>query len=156
LPVYLPYYIADSVLNLPKTKDWLFDVAVEEARNQVEAEVDARLGKDLPPQIKKTLPSQDLKDFVGVYENPVYQNFTIRLEAGEGDRDEDMDHGENSTQGLGGKLHYKYATWDLALEHYHYDTFRFMVDTFGAHAQLLLTFTTSEDGKVSGLVCPSF
>ncbi|KAF9426475.1 hypothetical protein BGZ94_006462, partial [Podila epigama] len=155
LPVYLPYYIADSLLNLPKTKDWLLDVAVAESRKQKEHEAAAGLGTELPPQIKKTLPSRDLKDFVGVYENPVFQNFIIRLEAGEGHR-EDMDHGENSTQGFDGKLYYQYATWEGDLEHYHYDSFRFMVDAFGAHGRFLLTFTTSEDGQVSSLVCPGF
>ncbi|KAG0360603.1 hypothetical protein BG005_010299 [Podila minutissima] len=152
LPIFLPYYVADSLLNLPKTKDWLMDVAVADTQDiYTESEKIAK-GDHLPPQIKNTALSRDLKDYVGEYEHPYFQSVFVRLESSMVDKDGYAEHGDIE-QGSKSRLHFQYSTMVAQLEHYHYESFRAQLADFGVEAALLPTFTTGDDGQVNGVTC---
>ncbi|KAG0037259.1 hypothetical protein BGZ82_002858 [Podila clonocystis] len=87
LPIFLPYYINDSLLNLPKTKDWLMDIAVADTQNIYKEAEGLAKGSNLPPQIKNSTVSRDLKDYVGEYEHPYFNPIFVWLESSRADKD---------------------------------------------------------------------
>ncbi|KAG0287547.1 hypothetical protein BGZ96_008534 [Linnemannia gamsii] len=145
LVVAIPYYIADRVLNLPKTKDWLFEVAVQETRklyNVFGADNNPEiLDRFFPPRLQHKPPTRHLEGFAGEYTHPYAQTIHIRVEPGT------SEGGSTST------LACKLGAFDRTLDHYHYDSFRLQLlddlvdDTFAY--PLLLTFVASHDGMVS-------
>lgn len=152
LPIFLPYYVADSLLNLPKTKDWLMDVAVADTQDIYRESEKIAKGDHLPPQIKNTALSRDLKDYVGEYEHPYFQSVFVRLGSSMVDKDGYAEHGDIE-QGSKSRLHFQYSTMVAQLEHYHYESFRAQLADFGVEAALLPTFTTGDDGQVNGVTC---
>ncbi|KAF9431477.1 hypothetical protein BGZ76_000254 [Entomortierella beljakovae] len=134
LPNALPYYIADEVLGLPKTHDWIqrgIDITkiVYGQKPQV-------LTGGHPPQIKNAPMSHKLNDFAGVYTDLVYGDLPITLVKN--------DKGEE-------ELNFKLHVFENRLSHYHYDSFN-TTATYGATVlPVLVTFATGTDGKVSGL-----
>ncbi|KAG0014382.1 hypothetical protein BGZ82_001782 [Podila clonocystis] len=131
LPSLLFYYIADELLGLPKTEDWLFEAAVEDTRH-VYAHF-ARLAKgNLPERIENQPQSHPLSDYTGEYTHPVYGKITIRLEEG------------NS-------LFMNMSVYDHKLEHYHYESFTTMLHDFTVKFGLLFTFVTGSSGKVDSI-----
>lgn len=152
LPIYLPYYIADSLLNLPKTKDWLMDVAVTDTQKLYkEAEAEAR-GDYLPPQIKNTAVGRDLRHYVGEYEHPYYQPVLVRLESSMVDKDGHSAHSNTEQEGKS-HLQFQYSNLVAQLEHYHCESFRAQLVDFAFETALLPTFTTGYDGQVNGITC---
>ncbi|KAG0325766.1 hypothetical protein BG000_001687 [Podila horticola] len=141
----IPYYIADCVLNLPKTKDWLFEVAVQETRDLYKffgahnnPEI---LDSFFPPRLQQNPPTRLFEEFAGEYTHPYAQKILIRVEPGTSE--------EDSAPALACKL----GAFDRTLEHYHYDSFRLQLlddlidDTFAY--PLLLTFVAGHNGFVS-------
>ncbi|KAG0016905.1 hypothetical protein BGZ82_000898 [Podila clonocystis] len=149
LPIFLPYYIADSLLSLPKTKDWLMDVAVADTKKIYKGAVEIAEGNHLPPQIKNTAVSRDLKDYVGEYEHPYFQSVFIRLESSMVDKDGYAEHGDIE-QGSKSRLNFQYSNMVAQLEHYHYESFRAQLVDFTLEAAILPTFTIGDDGHVNG------
>lgn len=141
----IPYYIADRVLNLPKTKDWLFEVAVQETRDLYKifgADNNPEMLDSLfPPRLQHKPPTRPLENFAGEYTHPYAQKILIRVEPGTNE--------EDGAPVLACKL----GAFDRTLEHYHYDSFRLQLlddlidDTFAY--PLLLTFIAGHDGFVS-------
>ncbi|KAH7036071.1 beta-lactamase/transpeptidase-like protein [Linnemannia elongata] len=140
----IPYYIADRVLSLPKTKDWLFEVAVQETRDLYKifgADNNPEMLDSLfPPRLQHKPPTRLLENFAGEYTHPYAQKILIRVEPG-------------TNEGDGAPvLACKLGAFDRTLEHYHYDSFRLQLldnlidDTFAY--PLLLTFIAGHDGFV--------
>ncbi|KAG0058614.1 hypothetical protein BGZ89_001142 [Linnemannia elongata] len=135
LPFSLPYYIADGMLGLPITIEWLSDEnVVQETRESYEnVAEDLKGGDDLPERIENQPPSHALTDYAGVYTHPVYDTITIRLEEADG------------------CLHLKMRTFDSKVEHYHFELFTALFREFGVKSFVLLTFVTASNGRVEGL-----
>ncbi|KAI1317590.1 hypothetical protein EDD11_008160 [Mortierella claussenii] len=137
LPTYVPCYLADEILNLPRTQDWMGQVAVNSTLEQYHALAKARQGK-FPPQIKNKPTTHSLHQYAGVYSNPLFGNFSITME-------------RNETDGVSKKgLHMHFKIFQGPLEHYHFDSFIFVLDMWSIKNREMLTFTTGEDGKVEG------
>ncbi|GJJ78219.1 hypothetical protein EMPS_10578 [Entomortierella parvispora] len=141
----IPYYIADRVLQLPKTEDWLFDVAVKETRDLYRifgADNNPEILDSLfPPRLQDRPPTRLLEEFAGEYTHPYSQKIHVRVAPATGAVD-----GESA-------LSCKFGAFDRTLEHYHYNTFRLQLlddlldDTFAY--PLLLTFVAGHNGLVS-------
>ena len=143
----IPYYIADRVLNLPKTKDWLFEVAIQETRDLYRffgADNNPEiLDSRFPPRLQHKPPTRPLEEFAGEYTHPYAQKILVRVEPGT------SKEGGSGASALACKL----GPFDRTLEHYHYDSFRLqplddLVDDTFAYP-LLLTFVAGHDGLVS-------
>ncbi|KAF9568138.1 hypothetical protein EC968_002996 [Mortierella alpina] len=133
LPNYLHFYLADEVLDLPRTRDWTHQVAPEMTAyffNQT-----AQLARgDFPPRQMNKPASHPLIQYTGEYSHPLFAGeVTITLE----------DDTNN--------LHFHFTTFNSKMEHYHFETFVFVLDLWSSKESQLLTFITGEDGEVSGL-----
>lgn len=135
----LPYYIADSVLGLRPTQDWLFDIAVAKTRDEYDNDAKSARGEEFPKQIRNRPSNRALEDYVGVYEHPVYGAFDVALKRGSGKEDWGKP-----------RLVCSFATFiDSPVEHYHYETFRVHLTMFTIDEYLLISFVTGDDGTVS-------
>ncbi|KAF9309193.1 hypothetical protein BG003_010035 [Podila horticola] len=135
----LPYYIADSVLGLRPTQNWLFDIAVTETREEYDNDAKSARGEEFPKQIKNKPSSRALEDYVGVYEHPVYGAFDVALK-----------RGSDKEDGGRPRLVCSYAIFiDSPVEHYHYETFRVHLTMFTTDEYILISFVTGDDGTVS-------
>ncbi|KAF9356969.1 hypothetical protein BGX26_004436 [Mortierella sp. AD094] len=131
LPSTLFYYIADELLGLPKTEDWISEAAIEDT--QYVYDHFARLAKgDFPERIENQPHSRQLSDYTGEYTHPVYGKITIRLEEGNA-------------------LFMKMSVYDHKLEHYHYESFTTLLHDFTVKFGLLFTFVTGSSGKVDSI-----
>lgn len=135
LPFSLLHYIADGMLGLPTTIEWLSDEnAVRETRESYkEIAKDLEGGDDIPERIENQPPSHALANYAGVYKHPVYDTITIRLE--EDDK----------------SLYLNMRTIDSKVEHYHFELFTALFREFGVKSLVLLTFVTASNGRVEGL-----
>ncbi|KAF9543600.1 hypothetical protein EC957_000604 [Mortierella hygrophila] len=135
LPFSLLHYIADGMLGLPTTIEWLSDeTAIQETRETYEEVAkDLEGGDDFPERIENQPPSHTLADYAGVYTHPVYDTITICLE------EEDA------------SLHLKMRTLDSKVEHYHFELFTALLRDFGVKSLVPLTFITANNGRVEGL-----
>ncbi|KAF9290636.1 hypothetical protein BGZ68_006490 [Mortierella alpina] len=78
LPDSIPYYIADELLGLPKTQDWM-ELAVKKTQNMYR--ILATLAKpELPAKSMDRPPTLDLEAFVGEYWHPVHGDVSIQLD----------------------------------------------------------------------------
>ncbi|KAF9316788.1 hypothetical protein BG003_001517 [Podila horticola] len=131
LPSSLFYYIADELLDLPRTEDWLFEAAIEDTQRVYDHF--ARLAKgDLPERVENQPPCHQLSDYTGEFTHPVYGKITIRLEEGT-------------------SLFMKMSVYDYKLEHYHYESFTTLLHDFTVKFGLLFTFVTDSSGKVDSI-----
>ncbi|KAG0354224.1 hypothetical protein BG005_006659 [Podila minutissima] len=139
LTTHLPYYIADSVLGLRPTQDWLFDIAVAETRKEYDSDAKSARGEEFPKHIKNKPSNRALEDYVGVYEHPVYGTFDVALKGGSGKED-----GERLW------LVCSFAIFiDSPVGHYHYETFRVHLTMFAMDEYMLISFVIGDDGTVS-------
>ncbi|KAG0255737.1 hypothetical protein DFQ27_006089 [Actinomortierella ambigua] len=127
----LRYYLADYILDLPKTKDWLFENLVELDRSFYKASTDEAGEWFFPPQVKNKPPTRKLEDFTGDWTHPYGTPFSV-------------------FPSRKGKLDFRVMDSEGALEHYHYDLFRVRMFAQGNPVPALLTFITGSDGPTSG------
>ncbi|KAG0289376.1 hypothetical protein BGZ96_007073 [Linnemannia gamsii] len=131
LPSSILYYVADELFNLPKTEDWINDVAIK--RTQETYEFRGGIEKiDFPKYIEGTTKSHPLVDYAGEYEHPVFERIVITLQ-------ED------------GSLFMKVRTLETKLEHYHYDSFKGYVKDFSLRGNVFFTFFTNSNGRVDSV-----
>ncbi|KAF9137201.1 hypothetical protein BG015_002807 [Linnemannia schmuckeri] len=110
LPSSILYHMADELLSLPKTEDWINDVALK--RTQVTYKLRSGMENGgLPERIEGTRNSHALVDYTGEYTNPVFGKIVATLQ-------ED------------GSLFMKVRTLESKLEHYHYESFKGYVQDF--------------------------
>lgn len=139
LRTYIPFYIVDQLLRLPRTEDWLSTVTIRQTQLEYDNFEAARTGAGLPARVKGTsLSHPNLEAYVGEYSDPVMGTVTISLF-------KDKDSKENDVLGL------EYVTYKAKLDHYHYDSFRFALKDFAVDAAVLACFLTGTDGRVNGL-----
>ncbi|KAG0204365.1 hypothetical protein BGX28_003685, partial [Mortierella sp. GBA30] len=130
----LCFYIADELLDLPKTQDWINVVAVNKTRRGYD-KVAHEVQGDFPKRIENKPSMHDLDEFVGEYSNPIYGDVSIRLERSDKEKR---------------ALHIKLRVFEGTLEHYHYNSFTTVMRYSTFNFAELVTFTTGENGKVAG------
>jgi hypothetical protein len=136
LPMQLPYFFADTLLGLPKSKDWLFEVCTESTQGSYDDREDSAQGY-LPDRIANKPCLHDLSSLIGTYFDPVYGDISI-LKRKEGEEEQES-------------LFVKLRQWEGKLEHYHFDTFHTVMKDFAVVLGTLITFQTDATGKVNGL-----
>ncbi|KAG0029358.1 hypothetical protein BGZ81_003876 [Podila clonocystis] len=131
LPNYLSFHIADEILGLPKSQDWLVVKAIASTKAQYASYAEDIKG-DFPERIPNKAPAHDLTAYAGEYFHPGHGTTTVRLR--------------------GGELHLSLEAFGGVLTPYHFETF----STVLHHAETykmgkLITFDTGTDGKVAGV-----
>ncbi|KAG0051454.1 hypothetical protein BGZ83_003739 [Gryganskiella cystojenkinii] len=133
LPDTIPFFIADEILNLPRTKDWLGKETLDVTERVFQNRADEEAGVRFPPRLNNRQAAHHLSDYTGSYTNSLFTGdvkITL-LETGE--------------------LHFLFNTFSSKVEHYHYETFSFFFDTWSAKTKQLVTFITGQDGEVEAL-----
>ncbi|KAF9352059.1 hypothetical protein BGX26_010038 [Mortierella sp. AD094] len=133
LPIYSGYHIADEILGLPKTQDWI-ENAVNTTRDMFDVYAAIAEG-NFPKRIKNKPPTHELSELAGVYSNPLYGELHIRLEKGDEGKEE---------------LCINLRVFEGKLEHYHYDSFKVVLRHSSLSFAQLVTFATGPDGEISG------
>ncbi|KAF9922863.1 hypothetical protein FBU30_007006 [Linnemannia zychae] len=135
LPSILFYYIADELLGLKKTTDWLSDeILVQRTRETysiIAKEIEG--SDDIPEQIEGTSHAHELANYAGVFKHPVYGTIVLRI-------DDD-----------GNSLRFKMRTLEGEMTHYHFESFVAPFADFAAKGKFFLTFVTAPDGKIESL-----
>lgn len=137
----IPYYLADEILDLPRTKDWLGKETTDVTESWFKMTADAAAGVDLPPRLKNRPAAHPLSDYEGVYTHPLFAgDVKITLET------------EENADGLKkSQLHFLLNAFSSKVEHYHYETFTFIFDMWSSKQKQAATFITGQDGQVEGL-----
>ncbi|KAG0279609.1 hypothetical protein BGZ95_000742 [Linnemannia exigua] len=130
LPLSIPFYIADGILNLPKTVDWFNDFAPNRTQETYKIYHQAR--NTIPDRIEGKPHSHTLVDYAGIYSHPVFGKVIITLQ-------------DN------GALHLKLRTYETKLEHYHYESFKGFVHDFVNRGIIFLTFVAGSKGGVNAV-----
>ncbi|KAG0006848.1 hypothetical protein BGZ65_002883 [Modicella reniformis] len=132
----LDYHIVDELLNLPKTENWLLDVAVKETKMAYDT-LASTLHGNLPQRVLNRPPTHPWQAYVGMYFNPVFGDISVRMER-------NIVTGEEA-------LFFIYVSFDDQLVHYHYDAFVMTFDMNPEPSSSLATFQTGRDGMVAAL-----
>ncbi|KAF9568361.1 hypothetical protein EC968_002929 [Mortierella alpina] len=135
LPMNVPYLIADRLLCLPKTQDWV-EVSIKETQEFYDMLKEA-IEINLPEQ-RNVPPTHPLHEYVGEYSHPVYGDVSVRLE------------NEKNVGGAGEALYFKMRTLDSRMNHYHFDTFTVALKDFAVQLGAAITFQTRESGQIEG------
>jgi hypothetical protein len=137
LPINVPYYLADEILDLPRTQDWMGDVAVNQTIEVYRYIAESNQGT-FPPRIKNKPATHPLHQYTGAYFNPLFGNVSVTLETSEAD-------------GVFNKgLHIRFENMQSSMEHYHFDSFVYTMDMWSMKVRKMLSFTTGKDGKIEG------
>ncbi|KAF9279759.1 hypothetical protein BGZ68_007717 [Mortierella alpina] len=134
LPTEMQYLIADRVLGLEKTQDWV-ELAAEKSKGWYVMK--ATMSKINFQRRLDNPPTHPLCAYVGDYSDPVFGKVSVRLE-----------HAKEAEEDA---LYFKMRTFDSKLDHHHFDTFSTMLKDFGWEVGAAITFRTGRDGDVVGL-----
>ncbi|KAF9951260.1 hypothetical protein BGZ70_001053 [Mortierella alpina] len=129
-----PLYIADELLNLPRTQDWLGAVNLNETRDTYE-EIAQEAQGDFPERIRDKPSMRGPSELAGEYSNPIYGDVSIRLERSDNEKE---------------TLHMTMRVFEGTLEHYHYESFYTVLRHSSFKFANLLTFVAGEDGQIVG------
>ncbi|KAF9898839.1 hypothetical protein EC991_010261, partial [Linnemannia zychae] len=132
IPSSLHYYIADGLLRVPKTEDWIGEMSVKRTGRVYDA-ITMIAHNNMPKAIENKPHRHELADYVGEYTHPVFGKFTITLQ-------ED-----------GSGLHMHMRTMRCKLEHVHFDSFQGLAHDFAVKSYVLLNFKTSSKGSIDGI-----
>ncbi|KAK3808875.1 MAG: beta-lactamase/transpeptidase-like protein [Linnemannia gamsii] len=137
----LSHYIVDELLDLPRTKDWLFGESIKSTEEEYkEAEMSARGEGILPERIPNRPHAHDLMEYAGVYRHLALGDITVVYE------EDPQNEGE-------GELLFRTQTFEICqMEHYHFEMFKVVLRIFGNAWATSAKFETGLDGKVQGLV----
>ncbi|KAF9360633.1 hypothetical protein BGX26_008471, partial [Mortierella sp. AD094] len=132
----LARHIADELLDLPRTKDWVFVEAVEQTKTSYEERA-KKIAGVLPKHIPNKPATHPKQAYVGEYSNPVYGEIYILPGCDESGEEESL----------------FFELWGCKgeLEHYHFDAFVAKLD-YWAEGTGLVTFQTGGEGKVLSLI----
>ncbi|KAG0005462.1 hypothetical protein BGZ80_005756 [Entomortierella chlamydospora] len=125
-------YIAEKVLNLPTTRDWISDVAVNSTKDFYDSLESSAKG-NFPERIPNKPAVHELHAYEGVYSNAIYGDVSVKVDK------------EKSAKG---SLHFKMGALESKLEHFHFDAYVVKLDEIKVSD--LATFLTGGDGKVMG------
>lgn len=126
LPSYLAHQIYDELLGLEPI-DW-HKRAVEDTVKF--KEIMKEMNKPLP-QVKETILSHPLKDYIGTFEHPAYGTIEI--------------HKRNET------LYLKFASFDIEMKHHHYDMFSTKWNVFQVEMNILVSYEMNTAGELNEL-----
>lgn len=128
LPAFMKFRIADDILGLYKSHDWLVNATKS---TQAHYDMNENIAGGFPKQILNKPPAHDLSVYAGDYVHPGHGTTTVYLEKS--------------------KLHISLGAFRGVLTHYHFESFatvfRHTTEVMGQ----LVTFNTGGDGKVSGI-----
>lgn len=129
---FLTYTIADTLLDLPTTRDWL-KMSVESSKEGTDEFLDIGLetGNHLPkrkPHIKITQP---LSAFEGRYSHPLFETISVRREQDE--------------------LYFTLWDKEYLASHFHENVFCVKSDSASITIAKLFRFITDDDGRVVSL-----
>jgi len=129
LPSIVLYNIIDRMMGLSPI-DWSKRIKDQMDKAKAEAEkAKKEIDKDRKPDTK---PSHPLEDYVGDYQDPGYGTISIIKE--------------------GDQLKVKFNSFDLTLNHYHYDTFELFNELYDQKQKL--SFQTDAKGNIGSLSIP--
>ncbi|KAI1311580.1 hypothetical protein EDD11_003355 [Mortierella claussenii] len=130
----VPYYFADELVDLPRTQDWLLDVAPKDAKKIYDWVFNQASG-NIPEKIPDKSMSHPLKSYVGEYLHPLHGSFSVRLSKAEG------------------KNVLEATVWNLdaTVEHLHYDAFVLFQDDAMLRGKFWAIFRTQVDGTVGSV-----
>lgn len=131
LPGYLSFHIADEILGLPKSQDWLTVKAIEGTKAQYSLLAKDVMG-DFPERVLNKPPAHDLSAYAGEYFHPGHGTTRLRVKENE--------------------LHLSIEAFEGVLTPYHFETFSTVLrhsDTLKMGT--LITFDTGADGNVAGV-----
>lgn len=130
LPMYIAYHVADQLLGLPKSMDWITVNAIQASKNLwAFNERDAK--GTFPPRVPNKPATHELSAYAGEYVHPGHGTTTVRLE--------------------GGQLHISLGAFKGVLSHYHYDSFTTVFEHTSLKLGELVTFSVGTDGNVSSV-----
>ncbi|KAI9232926.1 MAG: beta-lactamase/transpeptidase-like protein [Podila humilis] len=131
LPGYLSYHVADEILGLPKSHDWLADEAIASTKADYDQAAEDLKG-DFPKRVPNKPPAHDLTAYTGEYFHPGHGTSIVRLK--------------------GDELHLSLEAFGGVLAPYHFDSFSTVLHHKGNFKSgTLITFDTGADGKVAGV-----
>jgi CubicO group peptidase (beta-lactamase class C family) len=130
LPESVSRTVVDECLDLPR-KDW--NAHFVQGEKKLAADREQKEADKKAKRQANTKPSRELQEYAGAFDHPAYGTIKVNV--------------VNSTGGK--QLWVAWSSFDLALSHWHFDTFKVaasqpLVDDFVA-------FTLDGDGAVSGL-----
>ncbi|KAG0204122.1 hypothetical protein BGX28_003845 [Mortierella sp. GBA30] len=136
---HIQFHIADHILNLPKTKDWISVEAVNGTKEYYEnfAKESEGIGR-VPERIPDQPPTHHLRAYVGEYSHPLYGTVSVGLDVDEKD-DNDL-------------LMFNWFDRVYKMQHHHFDLFLVKVSNPSGTEMELITFRTGADGKVGSLL----
>ncbi|KAG0041959.1 hypothetical protein BGZ83_001074 [Gryganskiella cystojenkinii] len=142
----IPYYLADEILSLPRTIDWLGKETMDTTETFFKLKAEGESDIRLPPRLKNKPAAHAIETYVGEYAHPLFTgNVKITLASNEGNLDAD------GFEQKGKQLHFLFNTFASKMEHYHYETFTYLFDLWSVKTKLPLTFITGQDGQVEAL-----
>ncbi|KAF9572600.1 hypothetical protein EC968_009672 [Mortierella alpina] len=139
---YLQFHIADQVLDLPKTRNWIPDLAVQGTKGYYDQVEKARTGEGKVPElIANQPPALPLKSYVGEYSHPLYGTVSVTLD----DRHIESEQRQDclSFAGFG---------FSARMDHHHFDLFLMTLSDPSGTNLALAYFRIGTDGKVESVV----
>ncbi|KAF9213565.1 hypothetical protein BGZ59_005173 [Podila verticillata] len=130
LPMHIAYHVADQLLGLPKSMDWITVNAIQVSKNLWAAKERNAKG-NFPPRVPNKPATHGLSAYTGEYFHPGHGTTTVRLE--------------------GGQLHISLGAFKGVLSHYHYDSFTTVFEHTAVKLGELVTFSIGTDGNVSSI-----
>ncbi|KAF9380431.1 hypothetical protein CPC16_010322, partial [Podila verticillata] len=129
LPAFMKFRIADDILGLYKSHDWLVNATKSTQAHHAMNKEDIK-GK-FPKRVPNKPPVHDLSMYVGDYVHPGHGTTTVHLKEG--------------------KLHISLGAFIGVLTHYHFESFATVLRHTTEAMGQLVTFNTGGDGNVSGV-----
>lgn len=123
LPPYLAHQIYDELLELEPI-DW-YKRSIEDTEKF--QEMMKEMNKPLP-QVKETVLSHPLKDYTGTFEHPAYGTIEV--------------HKRNES------LNLKFASFDIEMNHHHYDMFNTKWNVFQVEMDILISYEMNPAGEL--------
>ncbi|GJJ70299.1 hypothetical protein EMPS_02648 [Entomortierella parvispora] len=135
LPVQLGsrllYMIADALLDLPKTYDWI-EASVKDVQEETDLYIGLGVGKHLPERMADKPMTLPLSAFEGRYTHPLYETISVRSEDD--------------------KLFFTIWDKEYQVEHYHQNVFLVKMNVTAIPCASLLEFKTDADGSAVAIV----
>ncbi|KAF9960817.1 hypothetical protein BGZ72_005823 [Mortierella alpina] len=131
-------HVADELLGLPKTENWLPEVALKSAEMSYQGIAQSRNGtRVVPERIPNKPPSHPLQEYVGVYSHPVYGDASVTLEKSEDGKD---------------ALVLDVLSFRSKLEPYHFDVFTAQLEDVTTNMKTIATFHTATENRVDSVL----
>ncbi|KAF9940963.1 hypothetical protein BGZ67_006201 [Mortierella alpina] len=131
-------HVADELLDLPKTYNWLPDMALKAAEGSYQAVASSRNGTGVVPErIPNQPPTHPLQAYVGVYSHLVYGDASVTLEKSQDGKE---------------TLVIELIRFRSTLEPYHFDVFTAQLEDVTTNTKTIASFKTVTDNRVDSVV----